>query len=274
MPAPAWSLRPVPSNQRFGPVPRARVSQADASLVPDPRRYGGSGILYRLRSGHGFRSGDEQLHHLLALRGRPAGGSIARRSRRRAPGAVDTGREARPARRRHPVLGRDRRHERQRLQPDADSDGPRRPPRDPRAAVLGRPPGGGHGALHRVSRLHGPGGDLGSRAGRKSRYRHRPRRTGPGSELLRRRVHQPAPPSGLGTGAGVLRRGSAPPRRNGGGAGPRCPAQHDGGGQALRPQFHGERAVHRGRDRRRRPRSTRCSWPTSAEWSTRASTGS
>jgi hypothetical protein len=39
------------------------------------------GILYRLPGGHGFRSDEHQLDHLLALRGRSAGRSIAGRSR-------------------------------------------------------------------------------------------------------------------------------------------------------------------------------------------------
>ncbi len=107
----------------------------------------------------------------------------------------------------------------------------------------------GRRSCHLLPGQHGSRRDLGPRPRGAHRRGDRPRdpshRCGP----LRRRLRERAPPPGVGTGTGDLRRGSAPRRRDGGSADSRHPASHDGLREALRVQLDGERALqgrHRG----------------------------
>ncbi len=70
-------------------------------------------------------------------------------------------------------------------------------------------------------------------------------------DVHRRRVHEPAPSSRVGSRPGDLRRGSAPRRGDGGRVHPRPAASRDGVHEALRLELDGERPVHRRRHRRR-----------------------
>ncbi len=146
--------------------------------------------------------------------------------------------------------------------------GPRRLPQEPllrrkgRATrdvgvrVQRRPARRRRRSRHLLPGQHGSRRDVGPRPRGAHRRRHRPRdpshRCGP----LRRRLRERAPPPGVGTGTGDLRRGSASRRRDGSSADSRHSAPHDGLREALRVQLDGERAV-QGRHRGRRGRVAR-----------------
>ena len=127
---------------------------------------------------------------------------------------------------------------------------------------------------HLLPGQHGSRRDLGPRPRGAHRRRDRPRAASHRRGPLRRRVRERAPPPGVGTGTGDLRRGSAPRRRDGRSADPRRAAPRDGLREALRVQLDGERAL-QGRHRGRRGRAcTRSTSRTSSASSTRASPSS
>ena len=97
----------------------------------------------------------------------------------------------------------------------------------------------------------GPRRHVGRRPRGAHRRRHRPGAARRRRRPLRRRVREPAPPPGLGSGPGDLRRGPAPRRRDGRRPHPRRPAPRDGHGEALRVQLDGERPLQGRRHRRR-----------------------
>ncbi len=155
------------------------------------------------------------------------------------------------ARRRSGVLGRHALHADGGVQPRPLRARGSRAPGHPRDALRRRTARVRGWSRHLLSGLHGPWCHVGRCARRACGGRDRPRGPGPGRQLLRRRVHQPAAPPGLGPGPGDLRRRSAPPRGDGRGARAGRAALDHGLRQALRAQLHGERTLHRGRDGRR-----------------------
>ena len=155
-------------------------------------------------------------------------------------------------RRRHPVLGR--------AWPTSGRGGYHRRPflgrrassgwgsRASRSATV---PAASSSATPLPSRSRWPGRHLGHRSRGAHRRGDRPGAPSGRRRPLRRRVHQRAPPPGVGPGPGDLRRGSAPPRRDGRRPHPGRPAPRDGDGEALRLQLDGERPLQGRRHGRR-----------------------
>ena len=120
------------------------------------------------------------------------------------------------------------------LQHRADRPRRSRAARSARYSLRGRAPRLCGRPRHGLPGLHGPGRDLGRGPRRRGGRRDRAGDPRPRRQLLRRRVHQPAPPSGLGPGSGDLRRRPASPRGVRSRAHPRHPALGHGLRQALR----------------------------------------
>ena len=187
---------------------------------------------------HGPRRQSRGIRHRVrACRRRCPGRSHAREPGEGPLRPAHRGRAAQSARRRHALLGGHALDGAGGLQRPPVRARRRRPARHPGHAVRRRPARLRGGKGHGVPGVDGARRDVGPGPRRAGRRGDRARDPGTGRQLLRRGLHQPPAPPGVGPDPGDVRRRPASPRRVRRRADPRRAEVRDGLREALRPEL-------------------------------------